>query len=393
VCAPLDVVVQAIVPAQASVLLPTLPAAEQTILPATQADAFEVQKQKDVMRLGAAALALAPLPAEPDCDGMPEPSEAAVAQAAPVSAAAAHAAPVSAVAGSEVPAPNRPESKGLDDAVARLASVLGPAHPPAASAKTGAAQASTRTKAPPGEGEMEPGSEAIPGSAAGKAAAPAFAPQAGTPVAAPARSTESSEADAKPAASDSQPVKADGPAIPFPTLSGADLAGPSSLAQPASSAAAPAVPAHVVNDVPLGSVPVEIGLKSLAGINQFEIRLAPEDLGRIDVKLHIDGEGKVKAHLVVDRPETLAFLQRDAAQLQQTLEQAGLKTQDNGLAMSLRNSPSDPGFGQNRGGTGDDSSGRPGRPSNGRQAEAADSIAAPSRRLLWPRATGIDLHI
>ncbi|HEY0571994.1 MAG TPA: hypothetical protein VGD16_10725, partial [Enterovirga sp.] len=114
-CAPLDVVVQAIVPAQASVLLPTLPAAEQTILPATQADAFEVQKQKDVMRLGAAALALAPLPAEPDCDGMPEPSEAAVAQAAPVSAAAAHAAPVSAVAGSEVPAPNRPESKGLDD--------------------------------------------------------------------------------------------------------------------------------------------------------------------------------------------------------------------------------------------------------------------------------------
>jgi flagellar hook-length control protein FliK len=145
--------------------------------------------------------------------------------------------------------------------------------------------------------------------------------------------------------------------------------------------------------VPLGKVPVEIGLKSLAGVNHFEIRLAPDDLGRVDVRLHIDGEGRVKAHLLVDRPETLAFLQRDAAQLQQTLEQAGLKTQDGGLALSLRNSPSDQGFGQNRGEANDDLPRQSGRGTSSGQADPADGVAGPTRRLLWPRPTGVDLHI
>jgi flagellar hook-length control protein FliK len=150
---------------------------------------------------------------------------------------------------------------------------------------------------------------------------------------------------------------------------------------------------HVVSNVTLAAVPVEIGMKSLAGINEFNIRLAPNDLGQIEVKLHIDEAGRVKAHLVVDHPETLGFLHRDTAQLQQALEQAGLTTQDGGIALSLRNSGSD-GAGQNRNQNGDQQSqsGQPDRQSDQtRNAEARP--AAQPVRLLWPRATGVDVHI
>ncbi|MEV8755850.1 flagellar hook-length control protein FliK, partial [Klebsiella variicola] len=57
----------------------------------------------------------------------------------------------------------------------------------------------------------------------------------------------------------------------------------------------------------------------------------------IDVKLEIDkARGTVMTHLVVDRPETLALLQRDAGQLQQALTQAGLDPSSGGLNLSLR---------------------------------------------------------
>ncbi len=65
--------------------------------------------------------------------------------------------------------------------------------------------------------------------------------------------------------------------------------------------------------VPLGAVPMTIGLRALSGSNNFEIRLDPKDLGRIEVNLAIDtGTNTVQATLMVDRPETLALLQRDA---------------------------------------------------------------------------------
>ncbi|MGU3540317.1 flagellar hook-length control protein FliK [Methylobacterium sp. A54F] len=96
-------------------------------------------------------------------------------------------------------------------------------------------------------------------------------------------------------------------------------------------------PQNVTPPVPLGQVPMTIGLRSLAGSSQFEIRLDPADLGRIDVKLDIDKErGTVMTHLVVERIETLAMLQRDAGSLQQALTQAGLDPSEGGINLSLR---------------------------------------------------------
>lgn len=88
--------------------------------------------------------------------------------------------------------------------------------------------------------------------------------------------------------------------------------------------------------VPLAGVAIEIAGKALAGKNRFEIRLDPPELGRIDVRLDVDRDGNVTSRLTVDRPDTLDLLRRDAAGLERALQDAGLKTANNGLQFSLR---------------------------------------------------------
>jgi flagellar hook-length control protein FliK len=88
--------------------------------------------------------------------------------------------------------------------------------------------------------------------------------------------------------------------------------------------------------VPIAGVAVEIAAHARDGKNHFEIRLDPPELGRIDVRLHIDHDGQVTSHLRVDRAETLDLLRRDAPSLERALQDAGLKTSDSGLQFSLR---------------------------------------------------------
>jgi flagellar hook-length control protein FliK len=122
------------------------------------------------------------------------------------------------------------------------------------------------------------------------------------------------------------------PSVPSAAALGHRQAG----APAASGPAAPTQqPASTTPAMPLSAVPIEIGMKALEGSQAFRIRLHPEDLGQIDVKLHIDDDGTVKAQLTADRVETLAMLQRDAKTLERAFEQAGLKTSDSGLQFSL----------------------------------------------------------
>lgn len=142
----------------------------------------------------------------------------------------------------------------------------------------------------------------------------------------------------------------------------------------------------VVSNVPLAAVPVEIGMRSLSGLSRFEIRLEPEDLGRIDVRLDIDGD-TVRAHLAVDRVETLALLQRDAKTLERAFEQAGLKPSEGGLDLSLRD-PQGDARGQHRG---DD---RRAFPDRGLLPEPAADDAPPRiLHTLWRADRRLDLRI
>jgi flagellar hook-length control protein FliK len=98
--------------------------------------------------------------------------------------------------------------------------------------------------------------------------------------------------------------------------------------------------------VPLSGLALEIATSVKNGKSNFEIRLDPADLGRIDVRISVDSSGQMTSHLMVEKPETLSLLRQDAPQLQQALNDAGFKTGDSGLQFSLRDQSSS---GQNSG--------------------------------------------
>lgn len=118
---------------------------------------------------------------------------------------------------------------------------------------------------------------------------------------------------------------------PADILAGLDRAVQASAVNGAASRAA-----EVARATPLQMLPIEIGMQAVRGVTNFQIRLDPAELGRVDVKLQIRDNGEVNASLVVDRVETLAMLKRDASTLQQAFEQAGLRQSADGLSFSLR---------------------------------------------------------
>ena len=81
---------------------------------------------------------------------------------------------------------------------------------------------------------------------------------------------------------------------------------------------------------------MEIAAKSQSGAKQFDIRLDPPELGRVEVRLSIDATGKASAHLSADQPQTLTLLQKDAPVLTRALRDAGLDVSQDGLNFSLR---------------------------------------------------------
>ena len=67
----------------------------------------------------------------------------------------------------------------------------------------------------------------------------------------------------------------------------------------------------------------------------FTIKLDPPELGRVEVKMMIDKHNAVKAHLVIEKPETFLMLQRDAHILERSLQGIGLDTSGSGLSFEL----------------------------------------------------------
>lgn len=138
-------------------------------------------------------------------------------------------------------------------------------------------------------------------------------------------------------------------------------------------------------------MPIEIGLRAMSGARQFDIRLDPDELGRVDVNLSISDKGEVSARLVVDRVETLHLLQRDARTLERAFEQAGLKPSDGGVDITLRDPSDQSAFRQNR--QQDEAPQRPRQPDGIELAEDAPLTIdpVPQRRLI--RLGGVDLSI
>ncbi len=83
-------------------------------------------------------------------------------------------------------------------------------------------------------------------------------------------------------------------------------------------------------------VSVQISKAINAGNDKISIQLKPAEMGRVDVKMEIGHDGRVTAVVTADNKGTLDLLQKDAKELQQALQQAGLQVDNDGLSFNLR---------------------------------------------------------
>ena len=83
-------------------------------------------------------------------------------------------------------------------------------------------------------------------------------------------------------------------------------------------------------------IAVAFARNAQTGTRDFHIRLEPPELGRVDVRMQLSIDGRVTAHLIIERPETLDFLMRDQRGLERALEHAGVRAESGGLNFSLK---------------------------------------------------------
>lgn len=85
----------------------------------------------------------------------------------------------------------------------------------------------------------------------------------------------------------------------------------------------------------IDQVKVNITKSAVRGIDKIEIQLKPEDLGNIEVKMQIK-DGKLHAHIISSRPDTMDILQKDIQTLEKAFQDAGFQTDDSSLSFSFR---------------------------------------------------------
>lgn len=198
---------------------------------------------------------------------------------------------------------------------------------------------------------------------------------------------------------------------PQPLNPAAVQASPSHLAtQAVSGASAPAAQAsqasHAAQQqtlarnlnayIPAGEqVAVQIKKGAAEGIDKISIRLDPGNLGNVEIKMEVGHDGRLMAVIAADKPETLQMLQKDAASLEQSLRDAGLKTDQQSLSFSLRDQNQAQsgregrdgnGYGRQRGGRGADEYADAGR------IDPAQAAAAQAQRAAAARG-GLDIKI
>lgn len=83
---------------------------------------------------------------------------------------------------------------------------------------------------------------------------------------------------------------------------------------------------------------VHVALKQAAreGVDQITVQLMPEDLGRIEVKLELGQDAVTRVSFLVDKQHTFDMIQRDAAQLERMLQDAGVRADAGSMQFNLR---------------------------------------------------------
>ncbi len=81
-----------------------------------------------------------------------------------------------------------------------------------------------------------------------------------------------------------------------------------------------------------------------SGENQtLKLQLNPPELGRIEVHMQFTKDKTMKAHMVIEKPETMLMLQRDAQVLERALQEAGMESGGGNLSFELSGDRNDSG--------------------------------------------------
>jgi flagellar hook-length control protein FliK len=242
------------------------------------------------------------------------------------------------VHGNEEPAPERPQTDEAEPGAA--APVLPPVQPPvmpealSVAAPTPAPEANVA--APPSRhapsvhaDAAAPEAALAPSTAAESASAIGAAQTLGADAAAAQPRVPTSLPEIKAAELKSDPPATLPPADPLP---GADRGAPE--------AAAPAeVPASVPSRATaetVAAIAARVAQRLEGRSTRFDMVLTPEDLGRVEISLEMDGDGQLAARLAFDNPLAAADLRGRADELRRQLETAGFQLAEGALQFSER---------------------------------------------------------
>lgn len=215
---------------------------------------------------------------------------------------------------------------------------------------------------------------------------------AGTPSPVASQHAAGAKSAPHPAGKDGvQPAPASSASAPAPA---SDAPQPAQQTSPAAAAASTHAASHTQHapDQAARAAPAaaQIAREIVRQFNgestSFELRLDPPELGRVDVRLEVSRDHRVTALIAADSPQALAELARNARELEQMLQSAGLELSDSGLSFDLRQG--------NEGA--DEAAGEAGPRGGARAAEASEApqqqIARPLGYERW-RGVRIDMMV
>lgn len=158
-----------------------------------------------------------------------------------------------------------------------------------------------------------------------------------------------SRADARPSV-DAAPAPLTRPEPPLTLAPVADLGAQADPADPATLDAAPATPTlQAAAEMPAETTPTrgspetvarlasDIARKLEGKTTRFDVQLDPLGLGKVDVSIEINADGRLSASLSFDSAQTAADLRGRAGELRQALEKAGFDLADGGLSFDMNN--------------------------------------------------------
>lgn len=123
---------------------------------------------------------------------------------------------------------------------------------------------------------------------------------------------------------------------PGASVQGVDATSSNSASQAASSNKAAAQ-----SGAPAEQVSKQITAAVKDGVDRIKVQLNPAELGRVDIKMEIAGDGKIMAVIAAENQDTLDLLQQDSKLLEKALQDAGFDADGDSLNFSLNQGEQD----------------------------------------------------